>query len=217
MIPEKYKLILLGSLLLACMSTIFTTTSFDAERLNLPDRLSVPLHIVCGKIISRAEVCKKKEKKASRKPMDQLTEVIDENEDSCRDMQDDVLDCIAAANSAYRQINMGTCLSKIRSYQFCRAEWCEEGDRDSSDDKRRNLGVSSKDRVNGGASSGDEHRNHLTSKDVSVAVGEMRGESLCHQKCHALKESLQQCESGVVQKELKRWDLDRTSLLSTTG
>uniref|UniRef100_A0A7S2S7I0 Uncharacterized protein n=1 Tax=Eucampia antarctica TaxID=49252 RepID=A0A7S2S7I0_9STRA len=129
MLSDRAKILLLCSLFLLCMGTLFTTSSFYTGNGGVGS-LNAPIEKLCEKPKKFAVECLAVGRTRSQSS-------TNENSSKCAVKLLQVTKCERAVVKAYQKINMSGCLNYIQAAAICKSEWCEEpGERSSKACKR---------------------------------------------------------------------------------
>ena len=110
---DHLKLGLLLFCFLACLSSLWTSPSFELGTIRVPT-LAPNLKQWCKNQTIGLRECHKKEGDSSRDP------------NHCKDATVTLQTCENVIRKAYRYINLGGCLVDNQMLARCRSEWCEE-------------------------------------------------------------------------------------------
>lgn len=179
-IPDRYKLIFLGSCFLGCLCTLFIPyNSFhlppSSSALGLGLRTPPPLNGGPCAIIRNHH----REKCGSSSADDGG----DQRTEDCKRSQENVDVCLRALVKAYGEINLSGCLKYIAALNSCKARWCN-GDESFGDI------VSVKRRDTDGSASNDS--------------GDGDG-NRCKGRCADKADKLLHCQLPIIRKWLRRY------------
>ena len=104
-LPDHCKILLLLATIAACLSTLWTTTSFELGSQNVPQLMPKTEHW-CYHTKSRMRSCQ-------------------QGKASCSKEEKEFMNCQSAIKKAYRFINMGGCVYENNAHFLCRQEWCD--------------------------------------------------------------------------------------------
>lgn len=124
MLSDQTKLALLAACLFACLSTLFTSSSFHMGSKDLRT-LGVPVDRFCQEPRSRAKACLEGGGENVVKSKDAST-ADDGSGKSCNALLSQASRCEETLQRAYRHINMGGCAREIQALTVCEVEWCED-------------------------------------------------------------------------------------------
>mmetsp|Transcript_9762 Transcript_9762/g.13098 ORF Transcript_9762/g.13098 Transcript_9762/m.13098 type:complete len:165 (-) Transcript_9762:317-811(-) len=115
-LSDPHRLILLTSLILFSLSTIFTSRSFKFDEGGV-GKLN-PQYRPCIKVREAAKTCL--DKTTSSDSSDGSTTI----KRSCQEQMSTATKCVTAVKKAYQIINLSGCTKLIQDVALCQAEWC---------------------------------------------------------------------------------------------
>uniref|UniRef100_A0A7S2IGP8 Uncharacterized protein n=1 Tax=Helicotheca tamesis TaxID=374047 RepID=A0A7S2IGP8_9STRA len=131
MLSDQHKLAVLAAIFLFCLSTLFTSTSFQTGERGV-GTLNPQFQRSCSKAHGEAKACL-----GDGHMVDTINEKAVASSDSsdnksatksCKKILSQVDKCETVVGRAYQHINMAGCIRQIQSRTVCEIEWCHNKD-----------------------------------------------------------------------------------------